>query len=316
MNKIYNSYTKLIKKDQLFGRSQINAQITGQPASDLIRDKILEGKPLMVSRFGSTELNCILNYYFVEQGFFKNVKNILTGIPYFLKIKPGIMYYMNIFSGFFPSTEANIKRFCEMSLLDLPEIDILGSWQTHERFLYPYFNPDHIRVQLGDLNPIRHEHPWTIALAGKKVLIVHPFEETIKEQFKKREFLFTNKETLPPFELKTLKAVQSMADAKTQYKSWFEALDFMKSEIGRIDFDIAILGCGAYGMPLAAHIKRIGKQAIHLGGETQALFGIKGKRWETDNYAYHLKFYNDYWVRPSDSEIPEGSKKVEGGAYW
>ena len=26
------------------------------------------------------------------------------------------------------------------------------------------------------------------------------------------------------------------------------------------------LGCGAYGFPLAAHVKRMGKKAIHMGG--------------------------------------------------
>jgi threonine dehydrogenase-like Zn-dependent dehydrogenase len=39
----------------------------------------------------------------------------------------------------------------------------------------------------------------------------------------------------------------------------------MIDEIGKIDFDVAILGCGAYGLPLAAAIKGMGKQAIHLG---------------------------------------------------
>lgn len=33
-----------------------------------------------------------------------------------------------------------------------------------------------------------------------------------------------------------------------------------------------------YGFPLAAHVKHKGKQAIHLGGTLQLLFGIKGNR--------------------------------------
>jgi hypothetical protein len=297
-------------------RSQINAQVTGQPASELIRNKILEGKPLMVSRFGATELNCILNYEFIQGGILKNLRNVLTGIPYFVKFKKNIINNMVMLSGFFPPTEEHINQYCKLSIGDLPEIDILGSWLTHERYLYPYFNPRHQRVQLGDLNPIRHEHPWTSALAGKKVLVIHPFEETIKKQYKNREFLFKNPETLPPFELLTIKAVQSVVGNKTQFETWFEALDFMKREIDKLDFDIAIIGAGAYGMPLAAYIKRMGKQAVHLGGETQSLFGIKGKRWEDANYNYHNLFYNEYWNRPSESEIPSNAAKVEGGCYW
>ena len=53
-------------------------------------------------------------------------------------------------------------------------------------------------------------------------------------------------------------------------------------------FDVAIIGCGAYGMPLAAMLKQAGKQAIHLGGATQLLFGIKGKRWEEIKTIPHL----------------------------
>ena len=38
----------------------------------------------------------------------------------------------------------------------------------------------------------------------------------------------------------------------------------MKSEIDKKDFDIALLGCGAYGVPLAAHIKQNGKEAVYV----------------------------------------------------
>ena len=85
----------------------------------------------------------------------------------------------------------------------------------------------------------------------------------------------------------------------------------------KIDFDIAILGCGAYGMPLAVKLKRAGKQAVHLGGATQLLFGIKGTRWEAKNYPTNIaKLFNEYWVRPSASEKVKGREKVEGGCYW
>lgn len=316
MNKIYQAYCKLIGADKLFERSANNVQITGQPASDLIRDKILEGKPLMIARFGSTELNCLLNYYFIQQGILGNVRNVVSGIPYFFKMKHGVVSNLETLSGFFPPTAENINKYCEMSLRDLPEIDILGSWLTQEKFLYRYFNKQHIRVRLGDITPLRHTDPWSIALEGKKVLIVHPFENTIITQYARHELLFKDPRVLPDFELKTLKAVQSIAGTKTPFKDWFEALDYMRQKIANIAFDIAILGCGAYGMPLAADIKRMGKQAIHFGGETQTLFGIKGKRWEDDIYNYHNKFYNQYWVRASSDETPQNIDKVEGACYW
>ena len=58
---------------------------------------------------------------------------------------------------------------------------------------------------------------------------------------------------------------------------------------------------------------------MHLGGATQLLFGIRGKRWEDENYNKQYNYsalMNEYWVRPSEDEIPDGAKKVEGACYW
>ncbi len=78
------------------------------------------------------------------------------------------------------------------------------------------------------------------------------------------------------------------------------------------DFDIALIGCGAYGFQLASRIKQMRKQAVHMGGSLQTLFGIKGARWDI-NYAH---MYNESWVYPSEAETPNGYEKVEGGCYW
>jgi hypothetical protein len=319
VKKAYSTYQKLIKADLVFSRTTANAEFTSQQATDLIRERVLSGEPLMISRFGANELNCILNYHFIHQGVAGNFRNILTGIPFFFNMNKNIIQSMNINAGFFPPTTENIIKYCQLSLSDLPEIDILGSWLNHEKFLYDYMPSTHKRVRLWDLSPVSNPiSPWTIALKGKKVLVIHPFEETIKKQFKKRSLLFDNQELLPDFELKTLKAVQSVAGNGTVsgFKDWFEALESMQEKVLSIDFDFAILGCGAYGMPLAAFIKRMGKQAIHLGGETQIMFGIKGKRWEAPSYNYNNLFYNEHWTRPLNIDKPANAEKVEGACYW
>ena len=48
-------------------------------------------------------------------------------------------------------------------------------------------------------------------------------------------------------------------------KSWFDALDKMYKDIRELDFDVAIVGCGAYGLPLAAKIKSLGKAGHSFG---------------------------------------------------
>ena len=123
-----------------------------------------------------------------------------------------------------------------------------------------------------------------------------------------------NKDVLPKFELITIKAIQSLSGENKNFRHWFEALDYMKNEINNKEFDIALIGCGAYGLPLAAHVKRIGKIGIHMGGCLQILFGIKGKRW--DNHKIISNLYNVNWVRPSEEDKPLSYKKVEDGCYW
>jgi hypothetical protein len=88
----------------------------------------------------------------------------------------------------------------------------------------------------------------------------------------------------------------------------------MCAEVEKVDFDIAIIGAGAYGLPLAFHVKSLGKKAIHMGGATQILFGIKGKRW--DHHEVISKLYNEHWVRPLPSERPEHYYDIEKGCYW
>jgi hypothetical protein len=108
--------------------------------------------------------------------------------------------------------------------------------------------------------------------------------------------------------------VQSIG-GKGPHKDWYESFQLMCKDISNIDFDIALLGCGSYGMPLGNYIKKeLKKSAIYVGGGLQLYFGIKGKRW--DNSPDITKFYNEYWTRPSQEETPELGKYVEGGCYW
>jgi hypothetical protein len=195
----------------------------------------------------------------------------------------------------------------------LPQTDVLGSWLPEERYFAKELR-DAKKVPLIDLEPYYHAEPWTTALHGKKVLVIHPFSATIESQYQKHEKLFMNPDVLPEFHLETIQAVQSIAGAQTKYADWFAALDDMKKQIVQKDFDIAILGCGAYGFPLAAYIRELGKKSVHLGGATQILFGIKGRRF--DEIADIAGLYNKYWTRPLPEETPESFQNVEGGCYW
>lgn len=285
-------------------------------ASKIIYDVIMSDKPCMIARFGSNELKALINYQSVKNQS-RSIYKYIKGERFDWWWNDGIIKCIHENAGFFPPTINKVEQFCELMLQDIPEVDILGSWLPDEsKFDRELKNAK--KVWLLDLEPFWANNPWTKALEGKKVLVVHPFAQTIESQYKKRNLIFPNN-LLPEFELITLKAVQSIAGEKTEYADWFEALAYMKSEIDKRDYDICLIGCGAYGFPLAAHVKRMGKKAFHLGGGLQLLFGIRGKRWETGLYKTFYNYdtlINDYWVRPDESEKPKASNKVEDSCYW
>lgn len=284
-------------------------------ASGLISESLQSDKPVMIARLGATELQCMINYIGVMYpDKYKSIKGYVTNQSPAWWWNTSSISQMQRWSGFFPPRVDKIERFCELMIQDLPNVDILGSWLKQESFFAKELAHSK-KLVLEDLEPFFTPNPWTRALEGKKVLVVHPFAETIKRQFKRRGRLFENG-LLPPFELDVIPAVQSIAGQKTEFEDWFAAFDSMKEEIAQKDFDICILGCGAYGFPLASFVKNMGKKSFHLGGVTQLLFGIKGKRWEEFIVYPYANLFNEYWVRPSQKEMPQKAETVEGGCFW
>jgi hypothetical protein len=297
--------------EEFYGTTSRYAQYQGEGASDVLNEVVCSHAPFMVARFGRNELGCVIDY--LNAPSWKAAKRYLRGEIPRIGWRTEIPYQMETVAGFFPSDHANLGRFSELMLSDMRELDILASWLGHEAFVRNRF-PTAKTIKLRMLEPFWSTKPWSRHLRNRKVLVVHPFEATIRHQYERREKLFTNSDVLPDFKLEIIKAVQSVAGNRGHFRSWFDAFEYLKAEINNRDFDIAILGCGAYGFPLAAHVKRTGRQAVHMGGATQLLFGIKGARWEA--MPDHARLFNEHWIRPLPEDIPQNYQKVEGGCYW
>lgn len=274
-----------------------------QDANDYIRLSLESNKPFMTGRFGDSELRSVVCYLNRRMGLSKSY-------PDYARIA------ITRNAGFFPGTDDMIDKFAELMLNSCFYVDILAVWfNLMEDYVYNQFGPvKQTCVYLKSLEPFWFHNPWSGALKGKRVLIIHPFEETIKAQYRKREALFNNPDVLPEFELLTLKAVQTIGGESDQFATWFDALDQMYNQAMLMDFDVALIGCGAYGLPLAAKIKAAGRSAIHMGGVTQMLFGIKGGRW--DSRPDYVALYNEHWCRPSVTEKPKVASQVENACYW
>ena len=282
-------------------------------ASKVIRDRLMADTPCMITRFGAFEMGLLTNYLGTKMDH-HSVRKFIKGeeLEWWWNLNH-IPLHINAF----PQTVEKIEQFCNLMIDDIPSVDILGSWLPSEYYFEKQLH-NCPRIDLELLNPYFSQIPWTTALENKKVLVIHPFSQSIESQYKKKTLLFENQQILPEFELQTFKSVLRLG-MNNSFTDWFDALNYMKDETSKRDFDIALLACGAYGFPLAAHIKRMGRKAFHLGGSLQLLFGIKGNRWE--NAKYHETYnyaalMNEHWIKPDDCDKPKDAHRVDNACYW
>ena len=266
----------------------------------------------MVARMGSVEQRAIMNSLAYQYNLDSTIKadNIFSLIQN---------------AGFFLSDyqtdkhiNSEICHFTQLSLDALRVCDLYAIWDNYgdEYLIRNYLKSDGLVCKLEALEPWYSPNlPWSRALKGKNVLFIHPMVETIRMQSKHWEKIFPGTDILPVFNLKCLKAVQTIGGNRdSRFRDWFDALEWMHMEARKIDFDVAIIGCGAYGLPLAGKLKQDGKQVILMGGATQLFWGIKGKRWA--DRAFFQNLFNEYWVYPNETDRPENYELIEQGCYW
>ena len=175
--------------------------------------------------------------------------------------------------------------------------------------------------------------PWTMQLENKIVLIIHPFIDTMRHNIPKLQKIWSN---VPSDIVKG--APYSCFPNVTEFKflrtplpkardnnsiSWFDTLDLLRQMIDQIGyFDIALLGCGGYGLPIMSYLSTLSfaPSAIYVGGALQLFFGIHGTRWSVQNHNHYYEMwasiYNDAWIWPFWSDIENSTLgTIENGAY-
>lgn len=225
-------------------------------------------------------------------------------------------------AGVYPPTVEILSNFCAKYAEAIRKINVFAQWISDglggfvEAPIIDQLAPEAQRIHSRALEPFYHEDPWSSALKDKRVLVISPFEKSIKKQYEKREDLWENKNILPEFELLTLRTPMSAGISDPEFDTWFDGLEYFKEQIKDKAPDFVIVGAGAWSLPIVAYCSELGIDALHMGGGTQILFGIKGRRW--DGHDVISTFYNEHWVRPSDDEIPERMEnmRIDTGDYW
>ena len=281
-----------LDKENYAGRKNL----TIDQAGEMIAEKIRSGEPFDVIRMGISELQ------------FLSVHTGATRIPE--------SFFYGLWIGDLLKNDSEIDRFVQLYLDACENADFAAVWYysyAEEKIMKEHA----LKAQLcpsRSVEPYYQNNPWTHALAGKKVLVVNPFAETIRKQYEKRMEIYPSG-LLPEFELIAIPSVwYNTSEGNARFGNWFEALEYLESRVCQYEFDIALLGCGPFGTPLTSYIKKMGKQAIYIGGALQILFGIRGSRW--DQVPAITAMYNEAWVSPGDDNKPSDLTNLDDGCYW
>jgi len=220
------------------------------------------------------------------------------------------------------------KKYCELYNEAIINTDFLACFVLDNNYITNIQNDYSIKYNLSVghsrvIEPfyllMENEIPWSHYLVNKKVLIVNPFVESFKEQIKNGFEIFKDNRTifLPNQEFIFYESYQTIAGNHI-HNDWYETFNIMCNDIEKLDFDIALLGCGGYGLPLCNFIKnKMKKSAIYIGGGLQLLFGVMGTRWENNEMWKKIIEENDCkFIRPSKDEICNNFKNIENGCYW
>ncbi len=154
---------------------------------------------------------------------------------------------------------------------------------------------------------------------NKKVLVITSHKETTIQQLPKYDKLFEKPIFHETTQFHVYKPPQQNAGNQDTH-SWVWHFDKMKEELKTIkenefDFDIALVSCGGFGMPISDYIHGVlDTSVIYVGGALQLWFGIKGKRWEENPKVKYS--VNEHWVNVLDEDKPKQPELAEGGAYW
>lgn len=301
--------------------------LTQEGGAVWLATQVAESRLFAAGKLGTSELNAILFY----------VSNRVTDGP-----KPPypdmIQRHMFVNAGLFSATGASREKalddWCDHMIKEvLPHMDGLVEWNPssplYESMVLNAYAPDSTRFPLRSLEPYycTKQHKWTTRIPpGIQTAVVSPFAATIESQYTKQADVWSSAPLWPTpaptlhtvragySPSLTAKGLKSAWPAEILDSGWRAAISYIVERVVESGAKLAIIGCGALSLPIAAALKKRGISAIHLGGATQILFGVKGRRWISHDVI--SKFFNDAWVSPADDETPTSAATVEGGCYW
>jgi hypothetical protein len=224
-------------------------------------------------------------------------------------------------SGVFPEDRNEFEYFLNTYKASIQQLDAVCLWQDQGSYLQAYETAfvDGVCPRAASIKPAVF-WPFSIyeQLEGVRLLIVSPFVRTMQAQVDRLPDVFSGRSWANSLKdmrqrCKFVRCPFFSYMEKSPYTSWREGLDRITEAILRCQFDLALIGAGAWSLPLLANLKKEGRKGIHTGGATQLFFGIRGKRWDVQK-GYNI--FNANWIHPLPEDTPGGHLRKEEGCYW
>ena len=265
-----------------------------------IKELLLGKKPCAIGKIGSMELHHFGRTY-------GGCEEIVLGGG--LAINAGINC----------KDSAEYLQWYQLYYFGLSKLDAILTWSSGkmkevEQDILENICPNALEVKnFPDIEPFEHEkNGWHYGLGEKKILIVTSFKNSIESQIPNYSKIWKGAKLGSCEIVECPQPFQITGESETYFS---ENMRKLIEDIKSKDFDIAIIGAGGYSIPLCGFVKKMGKSAIHLGGATQILFGIRGNRFDR-NFADKHWYGTEHFIRPLESDVPKYKHLVEESCYW
>ncbi len=287
---------------------------------DALRAALEHGNPFAAGKIGNTEQH-LLSYYMLCEQSQTPVKTRM--------LEMWLKHYAVAYAGLFPPDTEFYFEYGKIFRDALYQMDFVGLFRHEsaalELELVNYFGLRKSLTRFQNLHPDRSipddaSNCYLPFLRDKKILLVCPFGNLLASRATREIFegvwRVSGKKFFEPARVEGLEFPYGFArETWTRYATCLDLLDEIQNEIARRDFDVALIGAGGMGIPLAAFVKRSGKIGIMLGGHLQVLFGVKGARWKKDP-TWRDTYFNEWWIDMPESYRPKRGDNTGDASYW
>ena len=241
-----------------------------------------------------------------------------------------MMAYLSVRqAGIFPPDPGFIRRFVDRYLDDLRNLDSLGLFLDNAARELEIIREHAVRTKLAyyrDQEPPKKEYGgakycYLQNLQDRKILIVCPFGGFLASRLKEGTYEAVWRKTAKRwFYPRSVQAIEFPygfeATTRKRYTDALQLFEEITDQMKRVSYDVALIGAGGLGIPLASFAKNQGKVGLSLGGHLQVVCGVLGKRWRTSEL-FRRRYITEAWVELPRRYHPSNPlESTDSGDYW